>query len=53
MSEQSRDRRFTVSGLDGTGDVHVFATDDPASAEAMRVLMGEELSDVTLLDREG
>ena len=52
MSDQSRERRFTASGLEEARDVHSFATDDLASADAMRALMAEDLDDVTLQDRD-
>lgn len=45
-------RRYRVSGTDEHGDVHAFETDNLESAEAMRVLMGEDLQDVELLTSE-
>lgn len=42
----TKERRYTVSGIDDQGDVHTFATDDPERAKAMHKQFSEDLTDV-------
>lgn len=50
MSDQQRDRRFRVSGVDSFNDLQIFESDDRARAEAMRDEFAEDLQNVTLTD---
>jgi hypothetical protein len=45
----NQQRPYRVSGTDEHGHVHAFETDSLDSAEEMKAIMGEDLSDVELL----
>lgn len=45
-------KRFEVSGTDDLGDLHIFATDDQERADEIRAIMGEDLAEVTITDKD-